>query len=388
MVDNDQVDALIGRWISDYRSRALWKKFDELGHIRQIDSVNYDIPAPVARQTEVVKSVGSKATASGLAFDDVELRSWLMVELMRRLSNGRDTATKSSAGAVGGPSRAAADIMYDRTALEEAVDFLDRIVEETNVSDIVTHADVSRLRLAMKRQSVYVCCRAGKYDLSASVFERQWTHWKNEREMDARREVSEVMAARNKNHPTLTEEPYGSLVNEGRAFLRKAFSALPVPFLVKAAHNVCDKIDKLCTTTSTADPTNKEIPATVVVIPKLPKKSNGRTPTPLQLPNSTGKARRGRPPKLFTPPARPVVEAVREIKTEQLDEDSVGDVEMDDGQEEQAMTTKKTLKKRKLDAAEIPEDGTVLMFFYFEKSLDSVRVQSLPVCSVVFFLKF
>ena len=223
--------ALVDRWIVDYFSRILWKQFEAFGTVGNTWVDTFIRERYVSNSTVDLKS-------DNISGGMLETRSKLLINFMCRLSSGGSGAslhiTKSDGGG-GGSSQTL-------TELEEAVDLLDQIVNVVN--PVINASEIMNLKLMLKQQAVYMCCREERFDVAARVFLRLWRNWKTEREMELRQNIAEVLDSRNRRHHHLETLPYSVMIEKCKVFLRKIYNDMPTPFLMNAADNVWKRVNQ------------------------------------------------------------------------------------------------------------------------------------------------
>ena len=206
-------EALIYRWIIDYQSRVVWKQFEQIGQVK-------------SSWTRSFLEIGKRTldTSQILSQDNLENKCQLLIELMYGISEGETV-----------------NVAKSRTFLEDALHVLEKL-NETDLSDFIQPSNFKKLKLSLKQQAVLVCCRANEFNLAKDVFQRVWTQWINQQEMNLRANILDAIQTQNSKHPYLKSVPYSQLLDESRLLLREFFNSAPVPFLSRAAHNIYKKL--------------------------------------------------------------------------------------------------------------------------------------------------
>lgn len=212
--------ALVDRWIIDYFSRILWKHFEEQGTV-----TNEWIDGFISER----HCIQVLETQPGDNLDLLELQSRLLIQFMCKMSDGSFGTTIVNT-----------DLEDGRTELEDAIELLEQIIAVGNHS--MASTDLLRIRISVKQQAVYACCREGNFDLAAKVFFRQWKSWKTLEEMEARKNIAEVLDSRNHTHEHLKSLTYENTIRDCKQILRKIFNSMGPPFLVTAAKNVWERM--------------------------------------------------------------------------------------------------------------------------------------------------
>lgn len=216
----EPVIALVDRWIIDYFCRILWKHFEEQGTV-----INEWIDGFIQER----HCIQVLETQPGDNLDLLELQSRLLIQFMCRMSAGSFGTTIVNL-----------DLEDGRTELEDAIELLEQIISVGNHG--MSSTDLLRVRISVKQQAVYACCREGNFELAAKVFFRQWKSWKTREEMEARKNIAEVLDSRNHIHEHLKLLTYENTINDCKQILRKIFNNMAPPFLVTAAKNVWERM--------------------------------------------------------------------------------------------------------------------------------------------------
>ena len=191
----------------------MWKQFEQIGQVK-------------SSWTRSFLEIGKRTldTSQILSQDNLENKCQLLIELMYGISEGETV-----------------NVAKSRTFLEDALHVLEKL-NETDLSDFIQPSNFKKLKLSLKQQAVLVCCRANEFNLAKDVFQRVWTQWINQQEMNLRANILDAIQTQNSKHPYLKSVPYSQLLDESRLLLREFFNSAPVPFLSRAAHNIYKKL--------------------------------------------------------------------------------------------------------------------------------------------------
>lgn len=216
------IAALANRWIIDYFTRVLWRHFEE------------DNTGTLVDWIESLADDRSGLIQDEVLLDHLELQNRLLIRFMCRMSSCATEVVIVRNDGGGGSGEG-------WTEMEEAIDLVERIVSVGNHG--LSAKELLRIRLSIRQQAVYACCREGNFDLAAKVFFRQWKTWDTDEEMEARRDIAQILDSRNHAHELLSAMPFKATLRDCKTFLRKIFARMSPPFLITAAKNVWEQMN-------------------------------------------------------------------------------------------------------------------------------------------------
>ncbi|XP_067657003.1 telomeric repeat-binding factor 2-like [Haliotis asinina] len=205
--DKESIESTVNEWLLDFACYTAWKEFREKGSVDAFatrDLIQGVLCRPL-KNSSVKKS-----------------RVQLLL-ILCKLSDGEDYNARYTSTS-------------NLTVLEEVLASFDSIIKIYDTSSNV-RIQSAKHRVAIMTQAVYVCCRAGEFDLAQEVFDRQWSD-PTDTEKTKKSVIQAVLKSKNSKHKDLVKETYRSFLDIMQNFLHLIIDThdhIEEPFLLKLA---------------------------------------------------------------------------------------------------------------------------------------------------------
>ncbi|XP_046562772.1 myb-like protein F isoform X2 [Haliotis rubra] len=205
--DEESIESTVNEWLLDFACYTAWKEFREKGAVDAFatrDLIQGVLCRPL-KNSSVKKS-----------------RVQLLL-ILCKLSDGEDYDARYTSTS-------------NLTVLEEVLASFDSIIKGYDTSSNV-RMQSAKHRVAIMTQAVYVCCRAGDFDLAKEVFDRQWSD-PEETEKAKKSVIQAVLKSKNSKHKDVMKETYRSFLDIMQNFLHLIIDTheyIEEPFLLKLA---------------------------------------------------------------------------------------------------------------------------------------------------------
>ncbi|XP_048247690.1 uncharacterized protein LOC124149161 isoform X1 [Haliotis rufescens] len=205
--DQETIESTVNEWLLDFACYTAWKEFREK---RAVDAFS---------TRDLIQGVLCRPIKNS----SVKKSRVQLLLILCKLSDGEDYDARYTSNS-------------NLTVLEEVLASFDSIIKGYDMSTNI-RKQAPKKRVAIMMQAVYVCCRAGDFDLAKEVFNRQWCDL-DETEKAKKSVVQTVLKSKNSKHKDLVKETYRSFLDVMEEFLHLVIDTIEhieEPFLLKLA---------------------------------------------------------------------------------------------------------------------------------------------------------